>query len=96
MRLLFRVWLWGGVILGLAAGSAAGQGVTFSVDPKLFDERIGWEWGALPGVDPYFQGNTVLEHVADLATSIPGEYRILESNQDGSLLYAVSDVDDTV
>ncbi len=96
MRVQFRDWLCGVVFLGLAAGSAAGQGASFSGDPTLSDESIEWEWGALPGIDPYFQGNTVLEYVDDLVTSLPGAWRILESNVDGSRLYAVDDVDDTV
>lgn len=97
MRSVFR-----GVILGLVGLLVTGevantQVVTFSGPPETGDRQIAWEWDPIPGLDPFFRGNTVLETVEDgIPIPVPGRLRLLRSNVNGSLLYGVGELTDQI
>jgi hypothetical protein len=86
------------ILLTVGAVQIQGQGVRFSGEPTVGDRSIAWEWEPIPGLDPFFQGNTVLERVEEeVPIPVPGDaQRLLRPSPPGSLLYAVDNLDDRV
>lgn len=97
MRAVLRGLAIVGVLLGFSAGIASAQAVEFLDPPTIGDRKITWSWEPIPGRDPYFLGNTVLERSGDdLLGVISSEIRMLKASPDGSLLYAVGNADDQI
>ncbi|MDM7914094.1 MAG: hypothetical protein ACE15D_01685 [Candidatus Eisenbacteria bacterium] len=84
------------LLLALVAGVAGGawaQKVQFSGPPVLGDRKITWSWQPLDGLDPYFQGNTVLEEEGTLpAPAGAGAASMLRTNG-GTQLFVVGSLD---
>ena len=75
---------------------AAAQAVVFDGPPEIGDRRVEWSWEPVAGRDPYFQGNTILERVADLSPPIPGPIRMVRANPLATALYLVAGADDRI
>ena len=92
------------VFLALALTPRIGDAgkARFSEPPVIGDRRISWSWEPLPpgtdtlGVDPYFEGNTVLEPTGAVPHPVPGRLRILRASPDGARLYGVGSLSDRV
>ncbi len=91
-----------GIVLGLLLSAllvcgAFAQRASFSGPPILGDKKISWSWEPIPGMDPYFQGNTVLDSVSVVMGPQPGRpFRLLEARRDGKKLFAVYPGDDRI
>jgi hypothetical protein len=96
MRVALRGILVGVVLLAAAAGGLVAQELRFSGAPTIGDRSLQWRWEPIPGLDPYFLGNTILEEDGEVPNLVPGSLRILKSNVAGTVLFAVGTVDDRI
>lgn len=93
--------LWRGIGLSLlilvgAATASRAQGVRFSGAPIVGDRAVSWRWDALEGLDPYFQGNTVLDLKRTIDAPFAEAVRLMRVNQDASKVYSVGQTDNRI
>lgn len=92
MRVVSQGVVVGIVLLTLLAGAAPAQRASFSGPPDLESRKMTWRWDPLPGTDPYFEGNTVLDSVRTIAGPQPDKaLRLLRASRDGKKLFGVYD-----
>ena len=90
MRVPSRGIVLGIALLALLAGSVPAQRASFSGSPELESRKITWRWEPLPGTDPFFEGNTVLDSVKTIVGPQPDKaLRMLRAGRDGRTLFGV-------
>jgi hypothetical protein len=74
----------------LLAGSVPAQRASFSGPPELESRKITWQWEPIPGTDPFFEGNTILDSVNTIVGPQPDKaLRLLRASRDGKKLFGV-------
>lgn len=96
MRNRWRGIGWGLLLLATAATMGRGEGSRFSGAPVIGDRSVSWEWEALEGLDPYFQGNTVLNLQRSIDPPMADPVRLLRFSQDGTRAYGVGQTDNRI
>jgi hypothetical protein len=72
------------------------QAITFSGPPIVGNRKLTWNWEALPGIDPAFQGNTLLVSEGTRPAPVPGTLRYLATDANDTVLFGVGSVDDRI
>jgi WD40 repeat protein len=90
MKVVSRGIALGFVLLALLARGAPAQRASFSGPPELDSRKITWRWEPIPGSDPYFEGNTVLDSLSAVMGPQSGRpLQMLRTSRDGKTLYGV-------
>jgi WD40 repeat protein len=90
MRVSSRGILLGFVLLATLAGLAPAERASFSGPPELETRKITWRWEPLPGKDPFYEGNTILDSIRVVNGPQPGKaLRMLRASREGRVLYGV-------
>ncbi len=84
------------VLLVATSANVLAQGARFSGPPVIGDREVTWAWEAIPGLDPYFQGNTVLDLKRTIDPPVPEPVRLMRINQTADLVYGVGRTDNRI